>query len=104
MNKGIHWNIVNDFLFRENDSSKIAIVKLIAHQLVIEEMESPTILAVKRKQRLISRNPRPAFIGDELLWHARMSYPGPMSLHMLGANALNIRLCSQPGDSLFTPK
>jgi transposase InsO family protein len=61
---------------------------------VIEEMESPTVLAVKkqRKRRLTSRDPRPASIGDGLLWHARMGHPGPMSLHMLGKNSLGVRL------------
>ena len=96
MDKGIHWNTVGGFLFRESDSSKIATIKLIARQPVIEEAEDnhPMALAVKkqRKQRLTSRDPRPASIGDGLLWHARMGHPGPMSLHMLGKNSLGVRL------------
>ena len=50
MNKNIHWNIVEDFLFWESDSSVIATIKIIACQLMIEEMnESSTALAVKKQ-------------------------------------------------------
>ena len=62
---------------------------------MIEEIDdSSTVLAIKKhqKRRLISRDSRPAFIGDGKLWHARMGYPGPMSLHMLDKNSLEVRL------------
>jgi hypothetical protein len=50
MNKEIHWNIIEGFLFQESNSLKVATIKIIACQPVIEEMnESPTALAVKKQ-------------------------------------------------------
>jgi len=75
---------------------EVATLKQIAHQQVIEEMEdsSPTVLTAVKPwcKRLTSRESRPASIGDGMLWHARMGHPGLMSLHMLGANSLEIKL------------
>ena len=49
INRDIHWNIVEEFLFRESDSSKIIIIRLIARQPMIKEMNESSIILVIKK-------------------------------------------------------
>ena len=46
----------------------------------------------KRKCRASSRDVRPDSKSDARLWHLRLGYPGPISLHYLGLNALKVKL------------
>jgi hypothetical protein len=101
--RGYYWNNKgkNNYLAGYNDTI-ICTMEEIYGQQVIEYVLNQSCNAIMvpsqsrveyRKPKRTSRYSKPSSKGDTKLWHLRMGYPGPQSLHHLEMNMIGAK-CS----------
>ena len=101
--RDIFWDTKKNNLIRGHDDSIICSLTEKAGHQVLEDLgdfhpsarrpkSAFQTATEKKRERITSRDPRPASKGDGHLWHARMGHPGPLSLHKLGTHCLGVAL------------